>query len=95
MRYEKFDVSFVCGFVGKFVEKLVIGKSVDFLVILYLYRKKVVWIVGFGLGWEMDESIDFSVVLRYWVRYWGFLMWIDKSWNFVGILVVLVEWFDF
>ena len=50
MRYEKFDVSFVCGFVGKFVEKLVIGKSVDFLVILYLYRKKVVWIVGWGFG---------------------------------------------
>ena len=42
MRYEKFDVSFV----GKFSEKLVIGESVDFLVILYLYRKKVVWIVG-------------------------------------------------
>ena len=29
-----------------FNEKLVIGESVDFLRILYLYRKKVVWIVG-------------------------------------------------
>ena len=27
---KKFDVGFVCGFVGKFVEKLLIGKSMDF-----------------------------------------------------------------
>ena len=64
-----------------------------FLRILYLYRKKVVWIWVLRWGVRLGESVDFSGVLRYWVRYWDFLMWIDKSGNFVGILVVLVECF--
>ena len=41
---------------------------------LYLYRKKVVLIVGFRLGWEIGESVDFSGVCRYLGRYgdfWG------------------------
>ena len=44
-----------------FDEKLLIGKSVDFFLgFLCLYRKKVVWIEGWKLGWEMGESVDFS-----------------------------------
>ena len=63
---KKFDVGFVCGFVGKFVEKLVIGESVDFShdFCIYIGRKCFglwVWIEVCG----MDESIDFSRVLRY------------------------------
>ena len=48
-----------------FNEKFVIGENVDFLGFLYLYRKKVVWIVGWDLGCMMVESADFSRVLRY------------------------------
>ena len=33
----------------------------------------------FGLRWRMDESVDFSGVWRYWVRYLGF-GWINW-WN--------------
>lgn len=55
-----------------FNEKWVIGESVGFLWILYLYRKKVVWVVGLDLGYEMGKSVDFSGVLRYWGRYLDF-----------------------
>ena len=72
VRYEKFDVGFVCGFVGKFDKKLVIGEMWIFFRFLYLYRNKVVLIVGLDLGCEMGESVDFCGVLRYWVRYCGF-----------------------
>ena len=51
---------------------------------IYIGRK---WF-GFGLklGCGMDESVDFSGVLRYWVRYWDFELDVWK----VGILVGLV-----
>ena len=42
-----------------FSEKLLIGKSVGFLRILYLYRKKVVCVGDWDLGWEIGESVDF------------------------------------
>ena len=45
-----------------FNEKLVIGESGDFLRILYLYRKKVVWIVDLNWVCWMGESVDFSGV---------------------------------
>lgn len=35
-------------------------KVLIFLGFLYLYRKKVVWIVGWNLDCVMDESVDFS-----------------------------------
>ena len=45
-----------------FNEKLVIGESWDFIGVLYLYRKKVVWIMGLDLVCWMGKSIDFSWV---------------------------------
>ena len=54
------SLSFVCCVIDViFSEKLLIGENVDFLWFLYLYRKKVVWIVGCKLGWEIGESVDF------------------------------------
>ena len=38
-----------------------------------------------NLEYLIGESVDLSGVLRYWVRYWDFLRWIDKSGDFVGI----------
>ena len=32
--------------------------------------KKVVFVCELNLGYEMGESVDFSGVERYWVRYW-------------------------
>ena len=43
----------------------------------------------------MGESADFSRVLRYWVRYLGFGSGCLKSGDFIGIDVVLIEWFNF
>ena len=53
---------FECGFVGKFGAKLIIGESVGFFGFLYLYRKKVVWIVGLKVGGVIGGSVGFSRV---------------------------------
>ena len=66
-----------------------------FLRILYLYRKKVVWIVGLRLGCVVGKSVEFSRVLRYWVRYLDFGSGWLKSGDFVGFCWILVEWFNF
>ena len=71
--YVELDINvIVVSFDVIFSEKFIIGKNVNFLMILYLYRKKVVWIMDFGFGCEIDESVDFLGVLRYWVRYLDF-----------------------
>ena len=54
-----------------FDEKLLIGKSVDFLWIFVFIQEESGLDLGLKFGCVMGESIDFSVVLRYWVRYWG------------------------
>lgn len=43
-----------------FSEKLLIGESIGFSWVLYLYRKKVVWIGVWNLDCVVDESVDFS-----------------------------------
>ena len=58
-------------------------------MILYLYKKKVVWIVGRDLGWQMDESVDFNGFLRYLVRYWDFGSGWGGKWGFYWV------WWDF
>ena len=65
-----------------------------FFGFLYLYRKKVIWIVGLDLGCVIGKSVDFSGVLRYWGRYWnlGWMVW--KVWILLGLvgfwLVILI-----
>ena len=67
MRYEcEIWKNFWCGFwcvqVGKFGEKLLIGKSVDFIwIFVFIYEESGLDYV-FGLGCEMGESVDFSGV---------------------------------
>ena len=40
VRYEKFNVGVVCVLVGKFGEKLLIGKSVDFIwIFVFIYEE--------------------------------------------------------
>lgn len=56
-----------------------------FLGFLYLYRKKVVWIVGWDWD-EVGESVDFYGVLRYLGRYWDFCVDSVESVDFVGVL---------
>ena len=56
----------------------------------YLYRKKVVWIMVLDLGCEMSESVDFSGVWRYLVRYFGFVVGWLESGDFVGFGGILV-----
>ena len=51
---KKFDVGFVCGFVGKFVEKLVIGKSVDFSWVLIFIQEES----GFDYGLRLGCSVE-------------------------------------
>ena len=50
MRYEKFDVGFVCGFVGKFDKKLVIGENVDFSLDFRIYIGRKWFGLWIGLG---------------------------------------------
>ena len=51
-----------------------------FFGFLYLYMKKVVWIVGWDLGCEMGESVDLVGFLRYWGRYCDFLVgWLESE----------------
>ena len=47
---KKFDVGFVCGFVGKFVEKLVIGKSMDFSYNFCIYIGREWFELGVWMG---------------------------------------------
>ena len=61
-----------------------------FLRILYLYRKKVVWIVGLEFGCEIGESVDFSRVWRYWVRYFDFDKQVVKMLDFTGFYVIFI-----
>ena len=49
----KLEISVIFG------AKLIIGESVDFLRILCLYRKKVIFVCELNLGCEMGESVDF------------------------------------
>ena len=70
-------------------------KVVIFFGFLYLYGKKVVWIWGWDLGCVMGESIDFSRVLRYWVRYWDFWGGWLKSGDFTGVGGILDWWVGF
>ena len=75
----------MCIFDVFFGEKSVIGKSVDFIwIFVFIYEESGLDYV-FGLGCEMGESVDFSKVLRYWVRYLDFLDGWLKSGDFVGI----------
>ena len=59
--YVELDINVgVASFNVIFSEKFIIGESVDFLGILHLYRKKVIWIFDLGLGCVMGESVNFS-----------------------------------
>ena len=53
-------------------------------MILYLYRKEVVWIAVWDLDCVVGGNVDFYEVLRYWVRYLNFDEWIDKMLDFTG-----------
>ena len=64
-------------------------------MVLYLYKKKVVWIVGLDLVCWMGKSVDFCGVLRYWVRYWDLVVKVSEMLNFTGFVGILFEWFNF
>ena len=69
--YVELDINVgVASFDVIFIEKLLIGKSVDFLGIFIFISEENGLDLDLDFGCVIDESIDFSSVLRYWVRYW-------------------------
>ena len=61
----------------------------DFLWIFVFIYEESGLDCEFKLGWEMDESVDFSRVWRYWVRYFDFDKQVVKMLNFTVFLMVL------
>ena len=90
--YVELDINvIIVSFDVIFIEKLLIGKSVDFLGIFIFIQEENGLDLELDLGCVMGESVDFSRVLRYWVRYLDFVGEWLKSGDFIGFGGILSQ----